>query len=202
MIIVKEGLKGKNPSEKVTYGGTISTKMTGNAFYTDAVFTTAIAALDTATGNLKTANKSGSTTNIEVMTTAFDNSVKSIVLAIQNLILGIPDDLAKEMVESAGFGWKKKGKPIIADLAAKQGTEAKTVNLRKKVTTGRKHVSYIWQMSLSLGETAHWDFCKFSTIASVTVSGLTSGVRYYFRVAIVIGEEMSEYSDPTDIVVN
>jgi hypothetical protein len=201
MIIVKEGLTGKNPAEKVKFGGNVIEKTTDNAFFPDAAPFVAI--VNTATVGLKKANDTGIVSTINARVVDFNNSIKGLVLHIQSVILGKTDIIAIEMVDSTGFGTGKKGKPIIADLAAVNGEEANTVVLRKKVTTGRKHVAYIAQ--LCTGDPtveANWSYCKFSTVATVTISGLASNVRYYFRVAVVIGEVMSEYSDITSVMVN
>ncbi|MEI6487459.1 MAG: hypothetical protein WCP52_00780 [Bacteroidota bacterium] len=200
MIIVVEGLKGKNAADKVKFGGNNVLKITGNSYFTDG--TTQLAALKSTTEDLKTANDGGKASAIAVAENAFDIANKVMVMYIQTKIMGLPDDLAKEMVDSTEYQTKKNGKPVIADISAKKGTEANTVVLRKKVTTGKKKVAYIWQKATNIGDAANWDYCKFSTNASVTVDGLLSNVRYYFRVAVVIGDVTSEYSVVTSCFVD
>ena len=200
MIIVLEGLTGKNAADKVKFGGNNVIKITGNPFFADA--TAQLAALSTTTNDLKKANDEGKASAIAVAENAFDIANKVMVMYIQTKIIGLPDDLAKEMVDSTEYQTKKKGSKIIADISAKKGTEANTVDLRKKVTTGKKKVAYIWQMATIIGDAANWDYCKFSTKASVTVDGLLSNVRYYFRVAVVIGDVTSDYSVVTSCTVD
>ena len=201
MIIIKEGLTGKNPSDKVTYGGNVGLKMTGNANFPDGA--TVLAVLSGATDDLSKANEVGKASKIKIQVGNFNLAMKGVVLYAQGVILGIADDIAKDMAESAGLGTAKRGKPIIADLAAVNGAEKNTVILRKKVTTGKKHVAYIAQICTGdITVEANWTYCKFATVASVTIAGLTSGVRYYFRVAVVIGEEMSAYSAVVFVDVN
>ena len=202
MIIVLEGLTDKNPASKVKYGGNIIDGMTGNSNFASPDMVARVAALDTATTDLKKANDKGVVSDIAVRENEFDNSVKAIVFAVQALILGKADDQAKAIVESANLGTKKQGKPIFADLAAHQGTVAKSVELRKKVTTRNKRVAYVWQITSTPTDESSWTICKISTVAKVTILNLLSGKRYYFRVAIIMGEEMGEFSDATSILVN
>ena len=201
MIIVKEGLTGKNPASKVKYGGNVFGKMEMNVFFPDAA--TVIAVLKDATDGLKKANDLGIASKIKIQVNLFDLAIKGVVLYVQGVILGIADDTAKDMVDSAGLGTAKKGKAIIADLAAVNGPDKNTVVLRKKVTTGKKRAAYISQICTGdISVETNWTNCKFATVATVTIAGLKSGTRYYFRVAVVIGEEMSDYSPVVFVDVN
>ncbi len=197
MIQVLEGLTGKNASEKATYGTVIKAKMTGNAFFPDAA--TVLTALNSATAALVLANTGRIATVIAEKETKFNRAVKKVALHVQNVVIDVEDDeLALEMVVSAGFEGKRKGSIHISDLAAKQGREALSVNLRRKAYELKKNVGYVWQIS---SDNVNWTFSKFSTKAKVTIRDLVSGKRYYFRVAVVVGEEQLDYSDATDIVV-
>ena len=198
MIKVLEGLTGKNASEKVTYGGFIKTKMTGNAFFPDAG--TVMTALNSATVALKDANDAGIVSVITEKEGLFDKKMKKVVLHVQGVVIDVDDEnLALEMVQSGGFEGKRKGSIHIHDLGAKQGTEANSVKLRRKAYERKANVGYVWQIS---EDGISWTNCKYSTTAKVTVHDLVSGKRYYFRVAVVVGEEQQDYSDATDIVVS
>ena len=182
MIIVLEGLTGKNASEKVTYGGFIKTKMTGNAFFPDAG--TVMTALNSATVALKDANDAGIVSVITEKEGLFDKKMKKVVLHVQGVVIDVDDEnLALEMVQSGGFEGKRKGSIHIHDLAAKQGTEANSVKLRRKAYEDKAHVGYVWQIS---DDGISWTNCKYSITAKVTVHDLVSGKRYHFRVAVCL----------------
>jgi Fibronectin type III domain len=200
MITVLEGLKGKNASEKVTYGGLIKTAMTGNAFYTDG--TDLVTALNTATGNLKTANDAGITGDINVMEEVFDMKVKLIVLYVQGKILGLDDTIAIQMVDSANLGIKRITGKSIALFSAKEGSVAGSLRLRRLIPAElkKKRIAFIFQKCTDPSKEENWDRGKVTTTATVTITGLTSGVRYYFRVAIVVGENQGDWSDVITVV--
>jgi hypothetical protein len=196
MIIVLEGLTGKNASEKVTYGGFISGKMTGNTnFPTSALLVTA---MDTATGLLLAANEAGIVSTINVREAAFDLTIKAIVLNVQGAILGVEDTIALDKVISGGFEGKKKGKINIPDLTAKAGLEDFSVELRRKAYTEKQNCAYVWEIST---DGINFEYCKTSNWATVTVTGLASTKKYWFRVAVIVGNTQLEFSDATDIVV-
>ena len=199
MVIVTEGLTGKNPSAKVTYGGEISKGMTLNAYYPDGALL--VTALDTATGNLKTVITTKVTSKINLMVTAFDDAVKAVVLYVQGKLIGVADELAVAMVESANLAYKHKGAKVIADLAATKGTAPLSADLRKVITTKKKHVGYVWQMCTDPALEANYTTCLYSTVANVTVSsGMKPQTKYWFRVATVEGQVMSKFSDPTSLL--
>lgn len=195
MVIIKEGLTGKNPAAKVSYGTLISNGFTDNANFADVG--DHLTTLNSATGALNLANGTKNTANIALMTTAFDNAIKAIVLYAQGKLVGVPDDVAIVKVDSTNLKYIKRGKPVIADLAAKAGVEPLTVDLRKLVTTGRKHVAYVWQRCEDPAIEAGYTTCCISTVASVTVSGgMKPQTKYWFRVATVEGQVMTAFSDP------
>lgn len=203
MVIVVEGLTGKNASAKVTYGTSVSGGMTDNAYYSDTTGVALVAELNTATGNLKTANGTKDTANINLMVTAFDNAIKAIVLYVQGKLIGIPDEQAIVMVESAKLGYKKQGKPIYADLEAKAGEAPLSVVIRKKVTTKKKNVAYVFQVCNDPATEEGYATCMISTHATVTITvGLKPQTKYWYRVATVEGQVMSEFSAPVSFTTS
>jgi len=197
MVIVTEDLQGKNASEKVTFGGVIKAHMTTNAYFPDAG--TVIGNLNTTTTNLKTATDADDVAQVKIMEPKFDKAVKAVVLHIQGVILPVEDEnVQKAMVASSGFGWKKQGEIHIHDLEAFQGEESLSVKIRSKAYDLVRHCGYVFEIS---EDGVTYDFCKASMVATVHVFNLVSGKKYWFRVAVVVGETTLEFSDPTDITV-
>ena len=199
MIIVLEGLTDKNSSEKVTYGGEIKTGMIGNAYFTDGA--DLLTALNTATGDLKTANETGNSDAIKPVETIFDNKLKLFVLYVQGKIIGIDDELATTMVHSVNLKTKKKGTKSLKDFSAKEGKATGTMKVRKVIPTElkKKKKSYIFQMCTDPTNPGTW-VTKVSNKATYIFTGMTSGTRYFFRVAIVVGDVQGDYSDVITVV--
>jgi len=200
-ITVLEGLDGKSASEKVTYGGEISRGMTGNAYYTDQG--SKVTDMDTATGELQTALTGGDTQVINQKEENFDNKVKLVVNYVQGKVIGINAALARVMVESANLKWKKKGSIHIHDLEVTKTEVDLTVQIRRKalnVVDGKQvHPAYVWQKCTTEPTVEdNWKPCIVSTVATVTDT-VEKGKETWYRVATVLGQEQSEYSDYTSI---
>lgn len=200
MVIVKEGLRGKNPEAKVTYGSKVNEKMTGNVNFPDAA--AVLDALGKATDNLDKAIKdpNGTATKVNSMAIAFNVKMKAVVAHVQGVINEVADDVALEMVVSAGLTAAKQGSINIPDLSATQGKEAKSVKVRRK--REKKTVTYVFQMCLDTALETNWKNCKISSRAKVIITDLISGLRYYFRVAIIRGDVQEDFSDFISIVVD
>jgi len=198
MVIVTEDLTGKNPAEKVTFGGVIKAHMSPNSNFPDDA--TVMGILNTATSNLKTATDANDVAAIKIAEPKFDLAIKGVVLHIQGVLLPVEDEnVQKSMVASSGFGWRKQGEIHIHDLEAFQGEEALSVKIRSKASTIAHRVGYVFEIS---EDGVKYDFCKASLLATVHVFNLVSGKKYWFRVAVIVGETTFPFSDPTDIIVN
>ena len=195
MIEVLDGLTGKNASDKVTYGGLIKTGFTDNAYFTDA--TDLMAALTLAITNLIAANKTGVADTIKPVEVQFDNKVKLVVLYVQGKITGIDDVTATTMVHSVNLGTKAKTAKSIKDFSAREGKEDGTMSVRKVIPTElkKKNICFIFQICTDPSSEDNWGKPKVSNNATVIFKGLISNTRYYFRVAIVVGDEQGEFSD-------
>ena len=203
MVIVKQGLKGKNPEAKVTYGTKVNGKMSGNAFFPDA--TDVLKALGIATTDLDVAIKDpmGSATTIKEKTTTFNVKMKAVIAHVQGVINEVSDILALEMVESAGLEAAKKRSVNITDLSAKQGKADKSLSVRKLVGKNKgKGVIYRFQMCLDPSLEINWNDVRISKLATVIILNLLSATRYFFRVAIIRGDVQEAYCDPISIVVS
>ncbi len=200
-ITVLEGLEGKSADQKVTYGGEISRGMTGNSYYTDQG--TKVTDLDTATGELQTALSGGDSEVIGLKEENFDNKVSLVVNYVQGKVIGINVALARVMVESANLKWKKKGSIHIHDLEVTKTEVDLTVQIRRKalrIVDGKKvNPAYVWQKCTTEPTVEdNWKPCKVSTVATVN-DNVEKGKETWYRVATVLGQDQSEYSDYTSI---
>jgi len=200
MVKVKEGLRGKNPEEKVTYGNKVVAKMTSNPNFPDDA--TVVAALLATTKQLDLEIKSptSTATTIKEKEKEFNIKMKAAVAHVQVVVNEVDKDKALVMVESAGMEAAKKGSINIPELSAKQGKAANSVEVRKKREKGT--LVYVFQMCTDPSMETNWKIVKTSTRAKVIVTGLSSGNRYFFRVAIIRGDVQEDYSDSISIVVD
>ncbi len=198
MIIVKNGLRGKSASEKVKLGGNISTKMRENPNFEDAE--ELLDELDSATEALLKANARGKAKAIKVKVKLFNVAVMAIALYLQARVIGLPDNLGIQLIHAAGFEAKRKGSIHIAVLAAKKGDSPQSAVLRRKVPEKNKNYAYIWQVTTNILDENSWSYIKFSTVATVDIPNLVAGTRYWFRVAVVQGQDMSEYTDAVSFI--
>ncbi len=201
MVIVKEGLRGKNPEAKVTYGTKVNAKMTGNANFPDAV--DVLAALGLATDLLDKSIKDPLATakSVNEKVVSFNVKMKAVIANVQGVINEVADVVALEMVESAGLEASKKGTINITDLSAKQGKAAKSLSVRK-LAGKNKGVIYRFQICLDPAKEENWSDVRISKRATIVVLNLISGTRYYFRVAIIKGDVQEAYSDYISIIVS
>jgi hypothetical protein len=64
-------------------------------------------------------------------------------------------------------------------------------------TKGEGRASFTWELSL---DQENWSNCSVTLQASTFIDGLTPGKRYYFRVAVVKGEQ-GPWQGPVNIIV-
>lgn len=93
---------------------------------------------------------------------------------------------------SAGMRLKRVGARHKLVLAAERGAVPDSVKLSAKAV--HKHAAYEWQVSADGGET--WVSVGVSTVADITVPGLTSGVLYHFRFRSTVGRTTSNWCSP------
>lgn len=60
-----------------------------------------------------------------------------------------------------------------------------------------RRASYVWQHSL---DQETWTNCNVTRASTTTISGLTPGKRYYFRVAVVT-DKQGPWQGPINIIV-
>lgn len=107
---------------------------------------------------------------------------------VQTLVDASPE-LGSVLSEAAGMGLKKRGTRNKANLAASMTSTSGTVRLVAKAV--RKGASYEWQYS-SDGTT--WVTAGISTVANMTISGLTPLTLYHFRFRSTFRHTTSDWS--------
>lgn len=106
------------------------------------------------------------------------------------------DDAA---VQSAGMAVAARASHSAADtapsgLSVSDGDHDATLDLHFDRVPGAK--SYVIEHSLDPPTATSWTHAAVTTKSSVTIGGLVSGTRYWFRVAVVTSAGQSGWSDP------
>ena len=92
---------------------------------------------------------------------------------------------------SSGFSIKK---PIVRDAKtfnAKQGKISGTVDLE---INSYGTAAYVWEMSTDPIGT--WTQLEITVKSKTSVTGLTTGTKYWFRVAVITSSGKNDYTDP------
>jgi hypothetical protein len=97
------------------------------------------------------------------------------------------------MASTSGFEIKKESARPSKEFSVKQLKVSGSVELSIKSVKGS---AYIWQYSPDPFNESSWVVAATTTLASTTVTGLQAGVKYWFQVALVIGEDQQPFCDP------
>ena len=201
------GLRQQSVPVKIETGRTIIKRMSSSSFFAapnplphpslssvDAIIT------DMESAYLLTKDGGKSATHL------LKKRVKAYVDAITELAHYVADLAnanplqAEAIIVASGMQMKHFTKATIPDFSLKHGELSGTVMLKVRAT---KRAVYIFEMSSgnvgSVNELV-WKTISIGSKASVTVSGLTPGTTYYFRYAIVINNEQTDFSDAMHIV--
>jgi hypothetical protein len=198
---IKLNLRNMNVTEKIQFARQIETAMTGNATFPTpdpplATISTSAADMENAYNNANVARQDAS------MKVSIQDD-KEIVLdanlqKLANYVESASDgDAAK--IQSAGMSVRAKPVPVgalpmPAGLAATAGDKEGEIDLSWDRVTGAK--SYEVEQSPDPITTSSWKHAGVSTKSSITVSGLTSGTKYWFRVAGIGAAGQGAWSDP------
>jgi len=198
---VKLGLKGMTVGDRIKFGKNVVVQMTGNPNFTTPVpalvdVTAKITAAETAVGNAE-ATRTAAKTATELLddaAKAMDLVLTQAALYVENISAG---DVAK--ILSSGMSVKDTGAPV-GQLLAPQNLYAEVgggdgeVDLNWKPVLGAK--SYLIQMTTDPNVPDSWAFKKNATDSFTAITGLTSGTKYWFRVAAVGAAGQGDFSDP------
>jgi len=191
--------------DKIQYARQIVLDMTGNANFTTpaptlASITTAATALETAYNAAQTARQlaKSATSTQDAKSAALDLLLSQEANYVENTSGG---DQAK--IESAGFSVKAPPTPIgpltaPAALVVSPSQSAGTANLKWKGVRGSN--SYTIQRATDPNVDASWIQADVATKSKATVNTMTSGTKYWFRVAAVGAAGLGPWSDPVPTI--
>lgn len=201
MTKFKLELKNKTVADKLSLGANHITAMTGNAAYpaatrvpTDAQVQTAqddLAAADAAVAAAETIWKQ----KIQVRDQKAEAWDTVIAARANNCEAVTPNDLAA--LASTGFPLRSAGGPVgqlpaPADLKATATANDGQIDVRCKAVSGAS--TYEWQQRLHTDATG-WQALNMTTTSRITVSALTPGTVYAFRVRAIGSAGAGTWSD-------
>jgi len=190
MAQVTTGLRGKGVDEKITFGGTLITSLTGNPNITIdpgklTELTTVKTQLDTdrqAALNAQQASEAAFKTQ-NASEKAFDVTVSDIS-KIVNATLKDADELLSTGLPLVDESSPVGELPAPGDFSVTYGDEAGQLDNQWDVVDGA--VSYLLQINLTDPENEDaWSEAGTPTKSKFTVENLTSGDRVYMRVIAV-----------------
>jgi hypothetical protein len=189
MSLVKVGTATMTVPQKIQFARQIVIDMTGNANFTTpaptlAALTAAATALETAYNAAQTARQvaKSQTANQDAKALALDLLLAQEANYVENTSGG---DRTK--ITSSGFSVRNPSTPIgplpaVVDLTVAPSQNEGSADLRWKALHGAK--SYLIERALDAGTLA-WDGIATPTKAKASVNTMTSGLKYWFRVAAV-----------------
>lgn len=201
MAKVKLNLKSLSTTEKIAKARQIVTAMTGNPDFTTphptlAQVTAVADDLDTAFSDAQAARQTAQT-KTSVMHDKED-SLEAVLRQLAAYVESVAgDDESKILsagisVRSATTSTPPSGPP--ASLSATEGEHEGEIDLNWDRVRGAK--SYVIERSGDPPTATSWAHEAVALKSSATVNGLTSGTRYWFRVAAVMSGGQSGWSDP------
>ena len=183
------GIEGLDPSGVEVFAGTIETGLTGNAALPNAAsYVPMLSAGKLALRNAIHATHPDPLT----IKGALQYVVK--VLNVMKSAVELECDNDEVKATSSGFAIKQAGIPKPKLFNAKQGSLSGTVDLQCPYAAG--HAAYVWEMVADPIHANTWQQIKISNNTSYTMTGLTAGNKYWFRVKAIIKDIEQPYTDP------
>ncbi|MGA9774056.1 MAG: fibronectin type III domain-containing protein [Blastocatellia bacterium] len=204
MSKVKLNLRSLSPTEKTVKARQIISSLMGNPDFTTphpplTQITASADALDVAFADVQTAKQNVLTKNsiLRESSDTLDGQLRQLAAYIESVS---GDDESK--ILSAGVGVKNVvtsgiGTPLTAPagLSAAEGDHDGEIDLNWDKVKNAK--SYVIERSSDPPTATSWVHETVSLKSSTTISGLTSGTRYWFRVAAVVTVGQTGWSDPS-----
>lgn len=204
MSKVKLNLRSLSPTEKTAKARQIVSSLTGNPDFTTphpplTQIAAAAEALDGAFADVQAAKQSVLTKSsvMRELSDALDGQLKQLAAYIESIS---GDDESK--ILSAGVGVRNVvtsgiGTPLVAPtgLSATEGDHDGEIDLNWDKVKNAK--SYVIERSADPPTATSWTYETTSSRSSSTIVGLTSGTRYWFRVAAVVTTGQTGWSDPS-----
>jgi len=201
MAKVKLNLRGLSPLEVVDLTRRVVRALTANPAFPNpqpplAALTAAADALETANNKLDTSRQE-TATNVQVRDDKQDANLKLLrqSAAFVESIAGEDEALilnaGMDVRSAPSFPTQPAGAP--GNLSGSQSDHEGEVDLHWDTVKG---ASYEIQQSIDPPTATSWVHAAVSVKSSVTITGLVSGTRYWFRVAAITSAGQSGWSDP------
>lgn len=202
MSRIKLNLKALTIPEKLARSQQIVAALTGNSNFTTphptlAQVTTAISELETASNAAQAARQEA-----KARTAAQNNKEESLDRIMTQLVAYVEsiagDD--EEIIMSAGLNVRAANAPVSSTpsappaLTATAGDRDGEIDLSWDTVRGAR--SYVIERSSDPPTDSSWTHATVSTRSQTTIEDLTSGTRYWFRVAAVTATGQSGWSNP------
>jgi hypothetical protein len=190
-------LKGLRGAMLAAYAGHIYTSLNGNTNFTGifpapSVLNSAITALNLAVSNQVKGVKT--TTDAVKHAEALVKRILKVLAANVEYISNNNSVIAL----SSGFSIKSHTTKTLNDFNAIHGLLTGTVDVKSKAFTDG---SYIFQYTQTPLNEASWVTSATSKQVKHTITGLTAGVMYWFRVSVVIKTGQQPPSTPINLMV-
>jgi len=201
MAKINLGLKKMTVGDRIKLGKNVVVKMTGNPNFTTPVpalvdITAKITAAETAVGNAEAARTAAKTTT-ELLDDAakdLDKILTQAALYVENVSGG-----NEAKILSAGMSIRDAGAPIgqlppPTALYATCGNKDGEIDLDWEPVHGAN--SYVIYMTTDPNVPDSWALKATATESFAVILGLTSGGKYWFRVAGIGAAGQGPFSDP------
>jgi len=201
MSKIKLNLRSLSPTETVAKARQIITALTGNPDYATphpalTLITTAADDVETAITDVQAAKQTVATKQ-SIQHNKLD-ALEGLLRQLAGYIESVAgDDEAKILSAGVSVRTTTTSTPTVTTptaLSASEGSHEGEVNLSWDKVKGAK--SYVIERTTDPQVATSWVHAAVSLKASATISGLTSGTRYWFRVAAVMTGGQSGWSDP------
>lgn len=182
-------IQGLDANGIYMYANDVKVALTGNANF--PISQTYLAALTTARTDLYNAITELVPNSIKIKSKV-KKVVKILMFIKANAEYEANDDELKAI--TSGFVIKQSNVPKPKVFNATQGSVSGSVYLESPYAGNR--ASYVWEIITDPINQNTWSQLKVTNNASYTVSGLTPGVKYWFRVKAIVKDEDQPYTDP------
>lgn len=196
-VIVALNYNSMSAIEKTVFADKVISAMTGNTALPSPYPT--VATLSATNANLKAAIAAASLGGIN--TTATEHEKEAVLERTLKAIAGYVEYEANNneaIVLSSGYNVKQTAGKVIKGFNVTQGALSGTALLETK---NIGNCSFVWALCLDPLSANAWEQQKITLQSKTTITGLTPGVKYWFRVALITKDGQQSWSDPYMLLV-